>query len=637
MSEQPQRFSSGYRGSRGNENRNAAGGGHSATPGTRAPDTSAQVEADLAAIFGEDELLRHPPDPFEEKILTGRNSFTDLRDQLSQETDESAPSQPSEPPADEPGATKPTRPGSSDAQSRIAELRRDLAARSAARQAGEAPPAATSRFFRGESAATDGGDAPTASSRPTGSTRPSTRPAGAAGTAGRTGQAPTRRPAAPRTPAADEAPPTSGDDRITALRRDLASQRSDSASTTRRPAGGTTSARPRPSSEARPAAEPSSARPTTRRSPAPDAAEPPVRSRPATRPDDQAPSQERPAPAVSKPAVTEPEVAADVPDFEPIDDSLFITGQTPVIDLNESAPPEAAPEQRRRPTATSAPAASAEAGRPVAPRPAAGTPRTRPAASALVAPTYTPSSSDIISIQQLVKTYGSGPSQVEALRGVSLGVPQASLTAIMGPSGSGKSTLLHCVAGLEAVTAGSITVNGQSVSQMSAKQLAGFRRDSVGFVFQSFNLLPMMTVTDNICLPLAIKKVKADREWFDQITAVLRLTDILNRTPEELSTGQQQRVACARALILKPAVVLADEPTGNLDTGLADEMIELLSGCARSLNQTIVVATHDPMVAAHADQVYFLVDGNVATRLQSPSVDQILGVQASLADGRSGS
>ena len=225
----------------------------------------------------------------------------------------------------------------------------------------------------------------------------------------------------------------------------------------------------------------------------------------------------------------------------------------------------------------------------------------------------------------LTKTYGKGGAAVHALRGVNLGFSQGQFTAIMGPSGSGKSTLMHCLAGLEAPTSGSIEVAGQSVSTMSARQRSEFRRLAIGLVFPSDNLLPALTVSENIRLPLAIARQSEDRQWFDQIIDAFELNGVLSRRPGALSAGQQQRVACARAMILQPAVVLADEPTGSLDWEAGEHLLAMLRACVATFGQTMVLATHDAQVAGHADQVYLLRDGQVVDQTSGSAVERLLG------------
>ncbi|MFC6879720.1 MULTISPECIES: ABC transporter ATP-binding protein [Actinomadura] len=222
------------------------------------------------------------------------------------------------------------------------------------------------------------------------------------------------------------------------------------------------------------------------------------------------------------------------------------------------------------------------------------------------------------------KVYGSGDAAVHALRGVSVGFAQGAFTAIMGPSGSGKSTLMHCLAGLDTVSEGAVRLGDAEITGMSDKQLTLLRRDRVGFVFQAFNLLPTLTAEQNILLPLQLSGRKADRAWFDQVVDVVGLRDRLSHRPNELSGGQQQRVACARALVARPQVIFADEPTGNLDSRAGAEVLGFLRASVREMGQTIVMVTHDPVAASYADRVVFLRDGVVVNELLQPTPDTVL-------------
>jgi len=222
------------------------------------------------------------------------------------------------------------------------------------------------------------------------------------------------------------------------------------------------------------------------------------------------------------------------------------------------------------------------------------------------------------------KSYGKGETAVTALAGVSLEVAPGQLTAVMGPSGSGKSTLMHCLAGLDSVDSGSIEIGGTSVIGMNDKQLTALRRDKVGFVFQEYNLLPTLTAAENITLPLDIAGRKPDQAWMDEVVGSLGLADRLSHRPAELSGGQQQRVACARALITRPDVVFADEPTGNLDSRSGAEVLRFLQKSARDLGQTVVMVTHDPVGAAYADRVVFLADGLLVDEMLDPTAEKVL-------------
>ncbi|MCW2622274.1 MAG: transporter ATP-binding protein [Frankiales bacterium] len=224
----------------------------------------------------------------------------------------------------------------------------------------------------------------------------------------------------------------------------------------------------------------------------------------------------------------------------------------------------------------------------------------------------------------LTKVFGSGDTAVTALAGVTVAFTAGEFTAIMGPSGSGKSTLMHCMAGLDTVTSGEVWVGGTALSGLKDKSLTALRRDQVGFVFQQFNLLPTLTALENITLPLDIAGRRPDKEWLDQVIAAVGLEGRLSHRPGELSGGQQQRVACARALASRPAVIFADEPTGNLDSRSGSEVLSFLQKSVRELGQTIVMVTHDPVAAAYADRVVFLADGRLVSELRDPSADAVL-------------
>jgi putative ABC transport system ATP-binding protein len=225
----------------------------------------------------------------------------------------------------------------------------------------------------------------------------------------------------------------------------------------------------------------------------------------------------------------------------------------------------------------------------------------------------------------VTKTYGSGGASVRALDGVSLEIAERRLVAIMGPSGSGKSTLLHCLAGLDTVTSGRVMVGTVDLTELSDVELTRVRRDRIGFVFQSFNLLPMLTAWENIMLPFALRGASPeDGAWVEGLIDTLGLRDRLEHHPSELSGGQQQRVAVARALATQPQVVLADEPTGNLDSRSSSELLDFLAGAVADLDQTIAMVTHDPVAASYASEVLFLLDGALVDRLSHPTRDQVL-------------
>ena len=222
------------------------------------------------------------------------------------------------------------------------------------------------------------------------------------------------------------------------------------------------------------------------------------------------------------------------------------------------------------------------------------------------------------------KVYGSGVSRVEALRDVDVDIATGQFTAVMGPSGSGKSTLMHCLAGLDEVTRGEVFVGGTKLTGLSDSRLTRLRRDKLGFVFQQFNLLPTLTAEENILLPLAIAGRKPDPEWLSTIVKTVHLQDRLRHRPSQMSGGEQQRVACARALVTRPSVIFADEPTGNLDSHSSAEVLGFLRDSVRLHHQTIVMVTHDPKAASYADRVVFLSDGRIVGELLHPTVEEIL-------------
>ena len=222
------------------------------------------------------------------------------------------------------------------------------------------------------------------------------------------------------------------------------------------------------------------------------------------------------------------------------------------------------------------------------------------------------------------KVYGSGEAQVIALHGVNVALERGHFTAIMGPSGSGKSTLMHCLAGLDEVTHGEVWIGDTRVTGLSDRSLTNLRRDKVGFVFQQFNLLPTLTAEENILLPLSIAGRKPDKAWLDTVIDTVGLRDRLRHRPSQLSGGQQQRVACARALVSRPDVIFADEPTGNLDSRSGAEVLGFLRNSVRDFGQTIVMVTHDPNAASYADRVIFLADGRIVDELRDPTAEAVL-------------
>jgi putative ABC transport system ATP-binding protein len=229
-----------------------------------------------------------------------------------------------------------------------------------------------------------------------------------------------------------------------------------------------------------------------------------------------------------------------------------------------------------------------------------------------------------VSARRVTRQYGNGESAVHALRGVTLEVPTGQFTAVMGPSGSGKSTLMHLLAGLDRPTHGRVTIGGDDITEMADKQLTKLRRRHIGFVFQQFNLLPMLTAEENILLPLTIAGRKPDKAVVDSLVARVGLGERLRHKPSQLSGGQQQRVAIARALASQPTVLFADEPTGNLDSTSGTEVLALLREAVELDRQTTVMVTHDPRAAASADRVLFLADGQIVNDLAKPDEEQIL-------------
>jgi len=230
----------------------------------------------------------------------------------------------------------------------------------------------------------------------------------------------------------------------------------------------------------------------------------------------------------------------------------------------------------------------------------------------------------VVTARDVVRRYGQGDTAVDALRGVSIDIARGQLTAVMGPSGSGKSTLMHILAGLDQPTSGDVTVAGEDITRMDDNQLTRLRRDHIGFIFQFFNLLPMLTAAENIALPLKLAGGKPDPVWLAELVDKVGLGQRLSHRPSELSGGQQQRVAVARALVSRPSVMFADEPTGNLDSTTSGEILALMRDSVDSLGQTTVMVTHDAHAAAIADRVVFLADGNIVRDLGPSSAHEIL-------------
>jgi putative ABC transport system ATP-binding protein len=238
---------------------------------------------------------------------------------------------------------------------------------------------------------------------------------------------------------------------------------------------------------------------------------------------------------------------------------------------------------------------------------------------------------NVVSATEVTRRYGEGEAAVDALRGVSLEVKPGELVAVMGPSGSGKSTLMHLLAALDKPTSGTVTIAGQDVGSLSDSEVTKLRRAHIGFVFQFFNLLPMLNAEENIRLPLSIAGEKPDPEFFENLLKRVGLTDRRTHRPAELSGGQQQRVAIARALVAQPTVVFADEPTGNLDSKTGGEILDLLRGSAEELGQTMVMVTHDAQAATIADRVLFLADGVIVEELPRSPAPEILATMARIS------
>jgi putative ABC transport system ATP-binding protein len=230
----------------------------------------------------------------------------------------------------------------------------------------------------------------------------------------------------------------------------------------------------------------------------------------------------------------------------------------------------------------------------------------------------------VVVANDVSRRYGEGDAAVDALVGISTGFERGRFTAIMGPSGSGKSTLMHILAGLDRPTSGTVSLDGQEITGLDDGELTKLRRDKLGFVFQFFNLLPVLTAEENLVLPLSIAGRKPDREWLDQLIKTVGLEDRRTHRPSELSGGQQQRVAVARALVSKPAVVFADEPTGNLDSRSSADVLELLRRAVDEFGQTVIMVTHDPSAATHADRLITLTDGSIVHDAAPGSSDEVI-------------
>lgn len=231
---------------------------------------------------------------------------------------------------------------------------------------------------------------------------------------------------------------------------------------------------------------------------------------------------------------------------------------------------------------------------------------------------------------ELFKEYGQGETAVTALDHINVEFAKNHFTAIMGPSGSGKSTLMHTMAGLDSATSGSAFIGDTDMSQLGDKEITALRRDRLGFIFQSFNLVPTLTAAENITLPTDIAGKKLDQQWYQEVTERLGLADRLTHRPAELSGGQQQRVACARALVSRPEIIFGDEPTGNLDSNSSAEVLDILRNAVDKDNQTVVIVTHDAKAASYADRVVFLADGKLVNELQDPTMEAIHRVMAEI-------
>ena len=236
--------------------------------------------------------------------------------------------------------------------------------------------------------------------------------------------------------------------------------------------------------------------------------------------------------------------------------------------------------------------------------------------------------------ENLVKRYGTGQAAVTALDGVSVEIPAGSFTSVMGPSGSGKSTLLHCLAGLDSVDSGSSWIGDDEITAMTDRQLTALRRDRVGFVFQAFNLLPVLSAARNVTLPLDIAGRAPDAKWLSTVVETVGLTDRMSHRPSELSGGQQQRVAIARALASRPAIVFADEPTGNLDSKAGAEVLDLLRRSVAEFGQTVVMVTHDPVAASYSQRVVLLADGQVVGFIDAPTPQTVMDRMRSLGESQ---
>lgn len=234
--------------------------------------------------------------------------------------------------------------------------------------------------------------------------------------------------------------------------------------------------------------------------------------------------------------------------------------------------------------------------------------------------------SPVVSLSDVTKIYGRGDTRVRALKGIDLVINKGEFTSIMGPSGSGKSTMLHVIAGLDNPTKGVVTVDGIDITHLKDKELTELRRSRIGFIFQSFNLVPTLNVEDNILLPMQLSNQKIDKEWMSRVVQVLGLSDCLKHRPSELSGGQQQRVAVARALVARPAIIVADEPTGNLDSKTSDEVLSILRQAVDEFGQSVIMVTHNPAVASVSDRVIVVSDGFIKADMVGATPDQVVSL-----------
>lgn len=234
--------------------------------------------------------------------------------------------------------------------------------------------------------------------------------------------------------------------------------------------------------------------------------------------------------------------------------------------------------------------------------------------------------SPVVSLSDVTKSYGRGDTRVRALKGIDLVINKGEFTSIMGPSGSGKSTMLHVIAGLDNPTKGVVTVDGIDITHLKDKELTELRRSRIGFIFQSFNLVPTLNVEDNILLPMQLSNQKIDKEWMSRVVQVLGLSDRLKHRPSELSGGQQQRVAVARALVARPAIIVADEPTGNLDSKTSDEVLSILRQAVDEFGQSVIMVTHNPAVASVSDRVIVVSDGFIKADMVGATPDQVVSL-----------